>query len=230
MEEDETRYCSLVDKIFQQYPELGKALTDNCLSGAAARKAMIIPKKIKGITKEELMQHILYKPYTYEFLLKMDGKYIKSISGHRFVIKSDGKKVELNDVEITKELTVGPEKHQHELFSIKSALVTLPPQTPEEKEAYRKMKEEEENKGENKQGGGSKKKIIKKKKHLKKKYKGGDIDPDDDGSDYEENESCSTCGGVTKKKKYKSFLEVLDSDEEEGGEGPKKNMVDSLVF
>lgn len=219
-EEDETKYCSLVDKIFQNYPDVGKALTDNCLSGAVARKSFIMPNTIKGITKDTLMQYILYKPYTIEFLQKMDGKYIKSISGHRFVIKTDGTKVELNGVEIKREMFVGPELHKHELFSITGELVTLPPQSAEEKEAYKKMKE----------NGGSKKKNTKsKKKNKKVSCKGGECggcatcggENDDDGSDEEDMSG--------NKKKYKSFLEVLDSDNE-GGEVNDKKKINSLVF
>jgi hypothetical protein len=236
MEEDETKYCSLIDKLYQLYPNVGKLITDNCLSGAVSRKAMILPNKTTGVSKEDLMQHILYKPYTIDFLKKMDGKYIKSISGHRFIIKTDGSKVELNGVEIKRELSVGPELHKHELFSISSDLKTLPPQTAEEKEAYRKLKE----------SGGAKKKKSKKKK-VKGKNRGGDLfdDEQDDEEDEEEGGAkkkkkkkhvggmeggCPTCGGSTKK--YKTFINMLDDDDEESGGAvsSKKNMIDSLIF
>ena len=120
-------FCTTFDLLQQSNLELGKLLTDCCLSGVVSRKSVIIPssatiKKIKAMKTVEakrnnLMDYILlfkYTPTQLAFAADNDKK-IKLINGKTYSVKKekDGKSFKLNDKKITVKNNV---KEQYYLF------------------------------------------------------------------------------------------------------------------
>lgn len=190
--EEEKNYCSVFDKIQQYDINIGKLITDNCLSRVTSKKSFILPYSLDGMTKEKLMAHILHKPFTTEILKKgMSDKerFIVSINGYRYIVKVKENKLFFNDTEMESYMVIGG----GEIFKPKGEVKLIPPSPKEE-------------------GGMMKKHKMKKgkKKVHKKKMKGGELSSSSESEpEYE--------GGKKHKgkKKHKGGEEMIAYDDED---------------
>jgi hypothetical protein len=172
-------FCTTFDLLQQSNLDLGKLITDCCLSGVVSRKSVIMPssatiKKIKALKtieskRNNLMDYILLFKYTPEqltFAAKNDKK-IKVINGKTYSVKKvDEKTFKLNDKKIT---VKGNVKETYYLFKASSELKPFPSEhktKPENKVNKEKLKDILAEKG------GSKRKSKRKSKNTRKIKKG----------------------------------------------------------